>query len=343
MAAKLGAPTGEPKKRGRPKKSDVPAAAPGTNSVAGPGHNSEAIQEEQRRLLYRETERINEADKQLAALAEQAKPHKTAKAQARAAIQKAGIPLEAYDDRMRALKRTRAENVAYEVARDLVSSAYALPTSAEVRNLFDGNAAAQEGMDWEADGFTARMAGAEPKAPVTGTDGQLWLKGWHDANKLASDAKGQPSTAQAAVDAIKADGEPDQQPVAEEPAADALPVGKFDWGTVGERGEVIVLNRSAFALEDDDGLDQASRLSVIHDVEPYWDAAARVLAFWDGKRRVLKEPDYEDTGGDDTGSPEHTLVEADEESVLADALAEAGEGEEAEAAEEHANDDPAFD
>ena len=198
MAAKLGAGP-KPDKPKKPRQ--APKPEPGTDSAAGPGHNSEAIKDEKRRLLYRETERIADAQKKLADLKEDMKPHKTTIAQARAAIQKAGIPLAAYDDRMAALTRTRAQNVEYEVARDLVSEAYALPTSAEVRNLFDGNSAAQEGMDWEADGYTARMASREPKPPVTGTDGQLWLKGWHDANKAVADAKGE-SLAQAAADAI---------------------------------------------------------------------------------------------------------------------------------------------
>lgn len=317
MAAKLGAPTGG-KKPARPKKDATPKTEGNMTSAAGQGHNSAALKEERARLLYREGDKIAAAERALEDLKEQMKPHKTVIAQARAAIQKAGFPLEAYDERMKAAKRLKSENIKFEQARDEISEAYALPTSAEVRNLFDGDQAAQEGMDWEAAGFTARLVGAEPKPPVTGTDGQLWLKGWHEANDKAGGEKPQ---AEAIAEAMAAAEDPAPEDKA---AASALIAGavaecrKFDWGTVGERGEVIVLNRSAFALEDDDGLDQASKVSVNEEVLPFWEAASRVLAFWDGKRRVLKEPGYEDTGEDNTGSPESELSpELGEDAVIA--------------------------
>lgn len=336
MAAKLGSTTPPKGKPGR-KPKNTPPAEPGANSAAGMGHNSEALKEEKRRLIYRETDRINAAEKALAELAEQAKVHKTAKAQARAAIQKSGIPLSVYDERMEAAKRLRSENIAHEVARDFMSECFALPTSAEIRTLFDGDKAAQEGMDWEAAGFTARLIGVLPKPPVTGTDGQLWLKGWHEANKAAGgEGKADEKTlAEAAAEAIAADTAKEgdevddktidiEDAIPDRVAAEAIPDdgAKFPWGTVGARGEVVVLNIEAFDLsaqEDPTSLDGASFATLIEEAAPFWDAATRVLAFWGGKRRVLKEPGYEDTGDPDVDLSEVTELspEVGEDAVLA--------------------------
>ena len=79
---------------------------------------------------------------------------------------------------------------------------------------------------------------------------------------------------------------------------------KFDWGTVGARGEVVVLNLNAFdvnvsELPDDASImDDCSFASLIPEAEPYWNAAGRVLVFHEGKRRLLKADDYEDTGAE---------------------------------------------
>lgn len=298
MAAKLGADTKPPKAK---KPRQAPKPEPGSVSAAGQGHNSQALKEERQRLLYREGDKISQAEKSLADLKEQMKPFKTTIAQARAAIQKAGFPLAAYDERIAAAKRLRSDNVAFEVARNEITEAFALPTADEIRNLFDGNAAAQEGMDWEAAGFTARLTGADPKPPVTGTDGQLWLKGWHEANKKAG-----PSLAEAAADAIQADELPEGE-VVQAPPVVGDDGAKFDWGTVGARGEVVVLNLKAFDILPAEGeepiaymdLDECCKNTVRPEVLPYWDAAGRVLVFHEGKRRILKADDYEDTGAAD--------------------------------------------
>jgi len=298
MAAKLGAET-KPKKPRQAPKPAVPKADPGMTSAAGAGHNSQALREERERIVYRAVDIERTAKAKIEELMLPVKAQKTLIANARETVKRAGIPLKILDEAVEKANQTRGDQRGYEATRVEVFSMFNLVTTADVQRLFDGNEAAEEGMDWEATGFTARLVGSPAKPPVTGSDGQLWLQGWHAADKKTGGG-----LAQAAADAIQADESGKTAPgvaagiVGNSDHATELKTDcKFDWGTVGAGGQVIVLNREAFELEEGEGLDEASKVSVKEDVIPYWDAAERVLAFWDGKRRVLKEPGYEDIGG----------------------------------------------
>lgn len=341
MAAKLGADTKPPKKPRQAPKPAVPKADPGMTSAAGAGHNSQALREERERIVYRAVEIQNTAKAKIEELMLPVKAQKTIIANARETVKRAGIPLEILDEAVRKATQTRGDQRGYEATRAEVFGMFNLVTVADVQRLFDGNEAAEEGMDWEATGFTARLMGAEAKPPVTGSDGQLWLQGWHAANKKTGS-----SLAEAAAEAIEADTPP---ATATEPQveAEALKTDhKFDWGTVGARGEVVVLNQAAFLLTAEEGLDDASLETLIDDVRPYWDAAERVLAFWDGKRRVLKEPGYEDTGLEGVDpSPVEEVAEDDLGADMIAAIAEVEPELVAQVLEDHGDDEdgPAFD
>lgn len=310
MAAKLGAPKKADTKKGRPPK---PKPTPVQQSAAGPGHNSQAIAEERERIVYRAVEIERNAKAKIEELMLPVKDQKTLIANARETVKRAGIPLEILDEAVKKANQSRGDQKGYEAVRVEVFGMFNLPTGADIKAMFDDNAAAEEGMDWEASGFTARLLGAEAKPPITGTDGQLWLQGWHAANKKANPAAG---IAEAMASTTKTQGA--ATAAAAEASASAPPVEaqKFTWGSVGERGETVILNRDAFQFDAELGADEhmaeACKLNVVAEALPFWEGAERVLAFWDGKRRVLKEPGYEDTGEADVAPSDAEDVDGDD-------------------------------
>lgn len=281
---------------------------------AAAGHNSDAVAAERRRVLLRETHAIRQEQAKIGVLKAQMEGPKAEIKDARSRLKNAGFTLRLVDEAAREIMGSRIDSAAQEVERAEIRDVFGLPTGADADKVFAGNA--DSIADPEAAGYTAGITGADPTIPkqYDGTDGQLWLQGWHAGQKVLGDAMVASMDAKNAAE--KRNAKPDLKVVKADPkpASDVVevPAETFSWGSVV--GDAVQLNQSAFPPHmgtDTPSLEEVGKEWLAEVVIPYWEAATYVWAAWGGQRRVLKEPGYEDLGTEDSEPSEVVADEPD--------------------------------
>lgn len=200
-----------------------------------------------------------------------------------------GIVLREFDDTLEALETERVDLLAKEERRVLYFEWLGLPTlrSADTVKIEKTPAAR-----WYNLGNIDGRLGKERKIPdgCPPEHGQDWLKGWeHGQAALMADlpitsgkGKGKPDTAGtagAAAAEVPA-GAPVVEPAAE-PSPEAL----------------LVLKEEDFLTGTE--LDDCNRSTLIEARLEAWTESDRIVVVIGAKKRVLKEPGYEDTGGEE--------------------------------------------
>lgn len=193
-----------------------------------------------------------------------------------------GIVLRELDEALEALETEHVDLLAREQRRRLYFQWLGLPLEQQTKAF-----SRDEAGHWHKQGEIAGRIGQDRSVPdgVPPDRVQDWLKGWEAgqevlmrASPLTAAAFKKPGEGQAAPEGAGQSGE----------EAKAAPVP----------GGILALKEEHFKAGTE--LEDAAKATLLEDHVEAWEAAERVVAVFAGKRRILKEPGFEDTGEPDS-------------------------------------------
>lgn len=216
-----------------------------------------------------------------------------------------GIVMRELDEAIEALETEHVDLIAREQRRRLYFQWLGLPIEQQTQ-AFNRD----EAGFWHNRGSIAGRLGEDRKVPdgVPPDRVQDWLKGWEAGQEalmrespLTKGAFAKPGEHTGAAPAA-GNGETSDAPRA--------------------AGGIFILKEDHFAT--DTGLEDASKATLLRDHLEAWEAAERVVAVFQGKRRILKEPGFEDTGEPNSETSDAEPL-PDAENPVADLVEDAAE------------------
>ena len=216
-----------------------------------------------------------------------------------------GIVLRELDEAIEALETEHVDLIAREQRKRLYFQWLGLPIEQQTQ-AFNRDEAGY----WYNRGSVAGRLGEDRKVPegVPPDRVQDWLKGWEAGQEalmrespLTRDGFAKPGEHAGATPA------PGNAEASDAPRA---------------AGGIFILKEDHFAT--DTGLEDASKATLLRDHLEAWEAAERVVAVFQGKRRILKEPGFEDTGEPNSETSDAEPL-PDAENPVADLVEDAAE------------------
>jgi len=303
MAKTLGAGDGDKTKRGRgrPKKAEaMNGAAAGAMNAPGLGHNAP-----DEGVFLSWVSRIQAQKRNVDAQAALLKAEKGKMKDLRKDAQGAGLVMGELDEALADLETERVDLAAKEERRRCYREWLGLPagrqTEAELR---PGSTPAEQAAKWADLGNRAGRVGGSRDLPpgIPPEHHQDFLKAYDAGQEILM--KASPLTAGAFKEADKAGAKLTDAKAGKAKAKGGKGEAEVAPEPVKEE-KVVVLEAANFPGVED--IDEANLKTLDPAKLERWQAADRVVVVMDGKRRILKEPGYEDTG-----EPEVDLTNAEE-------------------------------
>lgn len=219
-----------------------------------------------------------------------------------------GIVLGELDEALEALETERVDLLAREERRVLYFEWLGLPT---LRSADSAKIERTPAKRWAAMGEIDGRLGKPRVVPDTcdGSNVQDYLHGWDKGQRALM------SESDLTGDGFKDGADPHAEGVAARDAAgagaapDTPPDGAPAVEEAAAAPALFILNAAHF--EAGTALEDCNRKTLLEDHVAQWDASERVVVVLGSQKRVLKEPDYEDTGEPDApiSDPEEPTAE----------------------------------